>query len=82
MSAATQEHALAVTDGWQVVLEGDALNLVVTSPAATLALALMFLKTNDTAVAGYFFIPDSAYALDLVRPDQVRGERDGRSHSR
>ena len=55
-----------------MVLEGDVLNLVVTSPAATLALALMFLKTNDAAVAGYFFIPDSAYALDLVRPDQVR----------
>lgn len=62
-------------------MEGDALNLVVTSPAATLALALMFLKTNDAAIAGYFFIPDSAYALDLVRPDQVRGEGRGRSHS-
>ena len=52
-------------------MEGDVINLVVTSPAATLALALMFLKTNDAAIAASFFVPDSAYALDLVRPDQV-----------
>jgi anaphase-promoting complex subunit 1 len=55
----------------QVVLEGDAPNLAVTAPGATLALALMFLKTNDAAVAAAFAVPASAYALDLVRPDQV-----------
>ena len=55
----------------QVVLEGDAPNLAVTAPGATLALALMFLKTNDAAVTTAFTVPASAYALDLMRPDQV-----------
>lgn len=64
-------------------MEGDVVNLMVTSPAATLALALMFLKANDSGIAAAFFVPDSAYALDLVPPDQVRpkpypaGNRDG-----
>ncbi len=55
----------------QVVLEGDEPNLAVTSPGATLALALMFLKTNDAAAAAAFAVPSTAYALDLMRPDQV-----------
>ena len=55
----------------QVVLEGDEPNPAVTAPGATLALALMFLKTNDAAVANVFAVPSTAYALDLMRPDQV-----------
>ena len=54
-----------------MVLEGDEPNLAVTAPGATLALALMFLKTNDAAAAAAFAVPSTAYALDLMRPDQV-----------
>ena len=55
----------------QVVLEGNLVNLDVTSPAATLALALMFLKTNDAGVAASFVIPDTHFALDYVRPNFI-----------
>ena len=55
----------------QVVLEGNLVNLDVTSPAATLALALMFLKTNDVGVAASFVIPDTHFALDYVRPNFI-----------
>lgn len=41
----------------QVVLEGDLVNLGVTSPAAALALGLMYLQTNDAAVAAAFQMP-------------------------
>ena len=58
-------------DGIQVVLEGKLVNLDVTSPAATLALGLMFLRTNDAAIAAAFSLPDTHFALDYVRPDFV-----------
>ena len=47
------------------------MNLDVTSPAATLALGLMFLRTNDAAIAAAFTLPDTHFALDYVRPDFV-----------
>ncbi|KAK9819157.1 hypothetical protein WJX81_007920 [Elliptochloris bilobata] len=56
----------------QVVLEGALVNLDVTSPGATLALGLMFLKTGDAAVAAAFAVPDTRFALDYVRPDLVQ----------
>ncbi len=55
----------------QVVLEGNLVNMDVTSPAATLALALMYLKTNDAAIAASFFVPDTHFALDYVKPEFV-----------
>ena len=51
----------------QVVLEGNLVNLDVTSPGATLALGLMFLKTHDTAMAAAFAIPATRFDLDYVR---------------
>lgn len=56
----------------RLVLEGPGPNLEVVSPGATLALALMFLKTNDAEVAAKFTLPQSKYALDLVRPDALQ----------
>lgn len=47
------------------------MNLDVTSPAATLALGLMFLRTNDAAIAAAFTLPDTHFALDYVRPDFI-----------
>jgi anaphase-promoting complex subunit 1 len=39
------------------VLEGELVNLDVTSPAATIALGLMYLKTNDQGIAKLFSLP-------------------------
>ncbi|KAK9796665.1 hypothetical protein WJX73_002436 [Symbiochloris irregularis] len=55
----------------QVTLEGNLVNLDVTSPASTLALGLMFLKTNHAPTAAFFTVPSTRYALDLVRPDFI-----------
>lgn len=51
----------------QVVLEGERVNVAVSGPAATLALALQFLRTNDATVAASFELPHNAHTLDLVR---------------
>jgi hypothetical protein len=55
----------------QVVLEGALVNHDVTTSAATLALTLMFLKTNDSSVAAMFDLPDTVFGLDFVRPSFV-----------
>lgn len=51
------------------MLEGSIVNVAVTSPAATLAMGLVFLKTNDAAAAGRIVVPSTYHALDTVRPD-------------
>ena len=43
-----------------MVLEGELVNLEVTSPAATLALGLMYLQTEDASVARLFALPGAA----------------------
>lgn len=52
-----------------LVIEGSRINADVVGPGATLALALMYLRTNDEEVASRFSLPDSIYALDFVRPE-------------
>jgi anaphase-promoting complex subunit 1 len=54
-----------------VVLEGALVNLDVTSLGATLGLGLMFLKTNDAAMAASCAILDTHFALDYGRPDMT-----------
>lgn len=51
------EELAAAQGSSQTVLEGELLNLGVTSPAAALALGLMYLQTNDAAVAAAFQLP-------------------------
>lgn len=53
------------------VKEGDFVNADVVSPGSLLALALIYLKTNDTRIAKRIVIPDSLYALDRCRPNHV-----------
>ena len=55
----------------QTLLEGRLLNLDMTSPASTIALALMFLRTNDAALAASFSPPATKFALDFARPDFI-----------
>jgi anaphase-promoting complex subunit 1 len=56
----------------QLVLEGPDINLAVTSPAASVALMLMYLRTNDTAAASAFSLPSTRYALSRTQPDLVQ----------
>ncbi|PSC69420.1 anaphase-promoting complex subunit 1 isoform X2 isoform B [Micractinium conductrix] len=65
------EELAAAQGSSQTVLEGELLNLGVTSPAAALALGLMYLQTNDAAVAAAFQLPDTHFALDFVQPEQL-----------
>ncbi|ELT93542.1 hypothetical protein CAPTEDRAFT_175155 [Capitella teleta] len=51
------------------IKEGDAVNVDVTAPGATLALGLMFFNTGNTAVAEWLIAPDTQILLDFVRPD-------------
>ncbi|XP_068728740.1 anaphase-promoting complex subunit 1-like [Montipora capricornis] len=51
------------------IKEGDSVNINVTGPGATVALGLMFMKTNNTSVATWLDAPDTQFMLDFIRPD-------------
>ncbi|XP_048585959.1 anaphase-promoting complex subunit 1 isoform X2 [Nematostella vectensis] len=52
-----------------LIKEGDTVNIDVTAAGATLALGLMFMKTNNSSVASWLDAPDTQFLLDSVRPD-------------
>ncbi|CAG4961366.1 unnamed protein product [Colias eurytheme] len=51
------------------IREGTTVNLDVTSPGATLALGLIYMQSNNQALAEWLEPPSTAYMLDFVRPD-------------
>ncbi|KAJ8917136.1 hypothetical protein NQ315_012628 [Exocentrus adspersus] len=51
------------------IREGSSVNLDVTAPGATLALGLMYLGTENKAVADWMAPPETQYLLDFIRPD-------------
>ncbi|XP_058812243.1 anaphase-promoting complex subunit 1 [Topomyia yanbarensis] len=51
------------------IKEGDTVNIDVTAPGATLALGLMYFRTNNEAIANWMKPPDTTYLLDFIRPD-------------
>ena len=53
------------------IREGPLVNVDVTAAGATLALALVFLKSNNASVAAQFRVPTSTYELHCVRPDLI-----------
>ncbi|XP_065897309.1 anaphase-promoting complex subunit 1-like [Dysidea avara] len=55
--------------GAHLILEGDHVNTHVTTAGAVMALALMFLKTNNSGVATGLLTPDTLYQLEAIRPD-------------
>ena len=57
------------SDGY--TLEGSMVNVDLSAPGAMMALGMMYLKTNDVAVASHLEIPSTHYALDNTRPDYV-----------
>ncbi|XP_026535928.1 anaphase-promoting complex subunit 1 [Notechis scutatus] len=51
------------------IKEGDTINVDVTCPGATLALAMIYLKTNNRSIADWLCAPDTMYLLDFVKPE-------------
>lgn len=51
------------------IREGSTVNLDVTAPGATLALGLMYMRTNNQTVANWMTPPETHYLLNYVRPD-------------
>ncbi|KAG9328910.1 hypothetical protein JZ751_009328 [Albula glossodonta] len=49
--------------------EGDSINVDVTCPGATLALAMIYLKTNNRSIADWLQAPDTMFLLDFIKPE-------------
>ncbi|XP_015079876.1 anaphase-promoting complex subunit 1 isoform X2 [Solanum pennellii] len=53
------------------IMDGTAVNVDVTAPGATIALALMFLKTESELVYSRLSVPQTHFDLHYVRPDFI-----------
>lgn len=51
------------------IKEGDCVNIDVTAPGATLALGMIYFRSNNKAIAEWMIAPNTPYLLDQVRPD-------------
>ncbi|KAG9332862.1 hypothetical protein JZ751_014466 [Albula glossodonta] len=51
------------------IKEGDSINVDVTCPGATLALAMIYLKTNNRSIADWLQAPDTMFLLDFIKPE-------------
>ncbi|XP_041866489.1 anaphase-promoting complex subunit 1 isoform X2 [Melanotaenia boesemani] len=51
------------------IKEGDTINVDVTCPGATLALAMIYLKTNNGSIADWLKPPDTWFLLDFIKPE-------------
>uniref|UniRef100_UPI00358F4E60 anaphase-promoting complex subunit 1 isoform X2 n=1 Tax=Myxine glutinosa TaxID=7769 RepID=UPI00358F4E60 len=51
------------------IKEGKSINVDVTCPGATMALAMIYLKTNNRSIARWMEAPTTQYLLDFVKPD-------------
>lgn len=47
--------------------EGDCVNIDVTAPGATLALGMIYFRSNNKAIAEWMIAPNTPYLLDQVR---------------
>jgi anaphase-promoting complex subunit 1 len=52
-----------------IIHEGNQINTQMTSPGATLALGLMYMKTGNHTIASAVRIPNTHFLLEFVRPD-------------
>ncbi|XP_046858377.1 anaphase-promoting complex subunit 1-like isoform X2 [Xenia sp. Carnegie-2017] len=52
-----------------LIKEGDNVDINVTAPGAILALALIYLKSNDEIVASWLSAPETPVLAEFVRPD-------------
>ncbi|KAJ3688112.1 hypothetical protein LUZ61_017276 [Rhynchospora tenuis] len=53
------------------IIDGKQVNFYVTAPGATIALALIFLKTESEEIAKRLYIPTTHFDLQYVRPDFI-----------
>eukprot|EP00268_Persea_americana_P044215 TRINITY_DN4466_c0_g1_i1.p1 TRINITY_DN4466_c0_g1~~TRINITY_DN4466_c0_g1_i1.p1 ORF type:complete len:1760 (-),score=299.95 TRINITY_DN4466_c0_g1_i1:451-5376(-) len=53
------------------MMDGTQVNIDVTAPGATIAIALIFLKTESAVVASRLTIPQTHFDLQFVRPDFI-----------
>ncbi|CAB4301392.1 unnamed protein product [Prunus armeniaca] len=53
------------------MMDGTAVNVDATAPGATIALALMFLKTESQEIVSKLSIPHTRFELQYVRPDFI-----------
>ena len=51
------------------ILEGDEINVDVLGPGATIALALIYIKSNNKEIAKRLAVPTTIHALDSMRSD-------------
>jgi len=51
------------------VLEGDDINTNITAPGAIIALSLIYIRSNNAEILQRLMIPQTAVALDMLRPD-------------
>eukprot|EP00092_Neocalanus_flemingeri_P027542 GFUD01029881.1.p1 GENE.GFUD01029881.1~~GFUD01029881.1.p1 ORF type:complete len:1834 (+),score=561.65 GFUD01029881.1:757-5502(+) len=51
------------------IKEGDSINIDVTSPGATLALGMMYWRSNNSSIASWMSAPETSFLLEFVRPD-------------
>lgn len=66
-----RETKTASSNRCSCIKEGELGNVAVTAPGATLALGLMFMRTNNIAVAARLSTPDTHFLLEYVRPDFI-----------
>ncbi|KAJ3676348.1 hypothetical protein LUZ60_003760 [Juncus effusus] len=59
------------TKGFYTLSDGKQVNFYVTAPGATIALALIFLKTEAEEIANRLQIPQTRFDLQYVRPDFI-----------
>jgi len=53
------------------ILEGDKFNVEVVGPASMMALALIYLKTNNTSVASWLDTPSTLLFLEKIKPQHL-----------
>ena len=51
------------------ILEGDEINTDLTAPGALIALALIYIKSNNAEIARRMAVPETTHSLDSIRPD-------------
>ncbi len=51
------------------IQEGESINTSMTSPGASLALGLLYLRSGNETVANWLSLPNTHFELDRVRPD-------------
>ena len=56
------------TQSYQI-MEGDSINIDITCPGATLALGMMYWRSNNKSIANWMSVPESSFLLEFVRPD-------------